>query len=207
MIITVGHTKGGVGKSTISANLSVCFALDKKKVLLIDADIQGSSMAFRASRTKEDIKAMAITKPTLHADLKDFSTIDTIIIDTGGRDLGVFRSAILAADILIISCLAAQIDFWANDDLLKIIAEVRVYKPSLKAYFLFNQMQPNTIISKEARELINSYGDQVKTFNSQINNRVAYKNSYGDGKSVLEWTDPKAKEEMDSLYDEILNMR
>ena len=97
MIITIGHTKGGVGKSTISANLSVCFALDKKKVLLIDADIQGSSMAFRASRTKEDIKAMAITKPTLHADLKDFSTIDIIIIDTDGRDRGVFRSAILAA--------------------------------------------------------------------------------------------------------------
>jgi cellulose biosynthesis protein BcsQ len=41
MIITVGHTKGEVGKSTIVAYLAVCCALDKKKVLLIDAAVQG----------------------------------------------------------------------------------------------------------------------------------------------------------------------
>jgi len=207
MIITLGHIKGGVGKSTIAANLAVCFALDKKKVLLIDADVQGSSMAFRASRDKEDIKAMSINKPTLHTDLKDFSNIDAIVIDTGGRDLGVFRSAILASDLFVIPCLASQVDFWANDDLLKIIDEAKVYKPSLRSYFLFNQMQPNTNISKEAKESMNSYSDKVKTFAAQINNRVAYKNSYGEGKGVMEWTDPKAKEEMKLFYKEILTLR
>lgn len=207
MIITIGHTKGGVGKSTIAANLAVCFALDNKKVLLIDADVQGSSMAFRASRSKEDIKAMSITKPTLHVDLKDFPNVDTIIIDTGGRDFGVFRSAILASDYFIIPCLASQVDFWANDDLLKIIEEARVYKPELKAFFLFNQMQPQTNISKEAKEAIDNFSENIKAFNTQLNNRVAYKNSYGEGKGVVEWQDPKAKEEMKNLYNEILNLR
>lgn len=207
MIITVGHTKGGVGKSTISANLAVCFAQANNKVMLIDADTQGSSMAFRASRGKDDIKAMSITKPTLHTDLKDLDSIDAIIIDTGGRDVGVFRSALLAADIFVIPCLASQVDFWANDDLIKIIEEAKIYKSSLRAFFVFNQVQPQTNISKEAMELIKSYNNIVTTFDTHINNRVAYKNSYGEGKGVVEWTDAKARDEMNRLYKEIITVR
>ena len=32
-------------------------------------------------------------------------------------------------------------------------------------------------------------------------------NEFGEGKSVLEWSDPKAKEEITSLYNEILSLR
>ena len=43
MIITVGSIKGGVGKSMIAVNLTVIRALNKKKILLIDADEQGTT--------------------------------------------------------------------------------------------------------------------------------------------------------------------
>lgn len=38
-IITVASGKGGVGKSVLCANFAQTFANNKKKVLLIDADI------------------------------------------------------------------------------------------------------------------------------------------------------------------------
>jgi len=55
MVITVGSTKGGVGKSTIACNLAVQSSLAGVETLLVDADIQGSSLSFRSTRGQDDI--------------------------------------------------------------------------------------------------------------------------------------------------------
>ena len=41
MIVTVGNTKGGVGKTTIAVNLAIARALAGRDVWLIDGDRQG----------------------------------------------------------------------------------------------------------------------------------------------------------------------
>ena len=202
MIITVGSSKGGVGKSTIACNLAVMAALDNKKVLLVDTDPQASSLAFRASREKEDLQAIQITTPTVHKDLSSFNNYDMIIVDSGGRNDAVFRSSIMASDLLLIPCLPSTVDFWAVSDVLKILDEAIVFK-EIKAFFLLNQVIPKTIVSAEMTDSLKELNSSATLLNIRICSRVVYKNSFDEGKGVVEMKDPKAIKEMGLLYDEI----
>ena len=59
MILTVGNTKGGVGKTTLAVNLTVALAIAGLDVLLIDGDEQGTATAFTELRSSQALNARA----------------------------------------------------------------------------------------------------------------------------------------------------
>ena len=207
-IIVIANQKGGVGKSTIACNIAGTFAAQGKEILLIDTDIQESSLSFRAIREQDDIKAISIKTPTIHKDINSFSNFDLVVVDVGGRDDSVFRSAILAAQngILIIPTLPSVYDVWSTEDTLKILNEARVYV-DIKAYILLNQIIKANIV-KETQTALEKYIKEydVKLLDSNLYSRVVFRNSIKEGKTVMEMQDKKAKKEISKLIDEITNL-
>jgi chromosome partitioning protein len=206
MIITVGNTKGGVGKTTIAVNLAVEAAREGKKVLLVDTDPQGSSISFRAEREKDDIRAIALVSDKLHKDIKDFSAaFDWIVIDAGGRDNAVFRSAVAACDFFLLPVLPSQFDVWAAEDAVTVFNELKPFNNMLGRMVL-NMVRPNTIVSNEAKNALAAYENEIPLLSKRLHNRVAYKASISNGQGVTEYEPSgKAAEDIKCLYDEIVS--
>ena len=85
MIISVTSLKGGVGKSTISQNLAVCFAHMGYKVAIVDTDTNASSVHWSGIREEEmpQITVMGLTdNNALRKNIKQLQEdYDLIIID------------------------------------------------------------------------------------------------------------------------------
>lgn len=208
--IVFAGQKGGIGKSTIACNIAVKSVKDGKETLIIDGDPQGSSIGFRAIRESADLKAVSIIQPKIHQDIEAFTNFDIVVVDAGGRDNMLLRSAIMAAanGVLIIPVLPSAYDIWSTEDTLKIIKEARVYKP-IKAYAVFNRTIQNTKVAKEAHEELNKLlvKYDIEIFNTVLYNRVDYSQSIGEGMGVIEYKpEGKAAEEINSLYQEIINI-
>jgi len=210
-ILTIGNTKGGVGKSTTAANLAVAAVADGKRVLLVDSDEQKSTLDFRAIRESDNIKAVAITTPTLHKDLGDFSSsYDLAIVDVGGKDSATFRSAIVATGaegLFLVPCLPSTYDIWSTEQAMKLLREVRSICPGhINTRLLINQMQANTVMAREAEDALKAMATEndCPVLATRLHLRAAYKTAIMSGQGVLEY-EPKGKAaaEIKALYNEI----
>ncbi|OCQ95949.1 cobyrinic acid a,c-diamide synthase [Oscillatoriales cyanobacterium USR001] len=205
MIIAVQNQKGGVGKTTIAIHLSHALALRGGRVLLVDADPQGSARDWAAARTSDlPFSIVGLDRPTIHRDLPAIAkSYNHVIIDGPPRVSDLARSAIMASNLVVIPVQPSAYDVWATEKVISLIQEASVYKDWLKSVFLINRKIANTSIAKDVIEALSSY--KIPVLKSAICQRVAFAESAGIGCTVLE-TDPKgiAATEIKLLVEELL---
>jgi chromosome partitioning protein len=203
LIISVINQKGGVGKTTLAISLAAAFAGRKLRVILVDADPQGSALDWVAVRGKDTpFAAVGIPKPILHLELpklaKDY---DMMVIDGPPRIYEVARSAVMASDAVLIPVLPSQFDVWAAEESVKLLEECAVYKKDLKAAFVINRKIANTAIGRDVAKALKQYPLPILT--TVICQRVAFAES-ARGRTVLE-IDPEssASKEIQALAKEV----
>ena len=68
LVISFLNQKGGVGKSTLSINVAACLSLLKQKVLLIDADKQGTTSTWASLRTDNGFEVVSMSRENMARD-------------------------------------------------------------------------------------------------------------------------------------------
>jgi chromosome partitioning protein len=206
MIISVLNQKGGVGKTTLSVNIAGQLAAEGARVLLLDADPQGSSLDWAAAREDEShFAVLGLPRATLHKDIGKFTAdYDHIIIDGPPRVTDLARSAIMAADLVLIPVQPSPYDVWAAEEVVNLIREAKIYKETLKSVFVVNRKITNTAIGRDVVDALATYDTQV--LNSTVCQRVVFAEAAGQGKAVHELGESAASVEIKAVVKEILEM-
>ncbi|CEE15849.1 AAA family ATPase (plasmid) [Xanthomonas citri pv. citri] len=186
MIVGLLNQKGGVGKTTLAVNLAASLTRDGSRVLLIDADPQGSALDWAAARDGEPLfSVVGFPRPTVHKDIAQLGQgYEHIVIDGPPRVTDLARSAIMAADVVLIPVQPSPYDIWAADEVVKLIEEARVYKDALKAAFVVNRKIVNTAIGRDVGEALAAY--PVPALAASVTQRVVFAEAVARGQAVHE---------------------
>lgn len=209
MKIGITNLKGGVGKSTLTQNLAVCFAHLNFKVVIVDTDTNQNSLSWYGARDSElpninvvgvsDSEALSKSIDNLHEDY------DIVLIDGTPNLSKMATRVILSSDLLLIPIRPSAQDFRTLEEFINRYEEAKAFKGNIPAYLLINEFSKQKNVHTGILKSIESNFD-IPVMKTKINSRVAYTEVSVIGRGVYEYSDAKAKNEMVNLTKEVLSL-
>ncbi len=189
MIVALLNQKGGVGKTTLALHLAGRWAAQGSRVLVVDADPQGSALDWSEQRGREGLARLfgvvGLPRDMLHRELPEVARgYDRVVIDGPPRVVGVARSALLAADLVLIPATPSPFDGWASAEMLRLLDEARVFRPNLPARLLLNRVSARTVIARETAADLADHDPPVLT--ARVGQRIAFADTARSGRLVHE---------------------
>ncbi|WP_151946599.1 ParA family protein [Aliarcobacter butzleri] len=199
MVFTVAHSKGGVGKSTLSWNLANALKFENKKVKIIDLDFQQTCFFLNLLAGNRFEVLQTTTVSELKSILKNKKDDEYIIIDTGGFDIDINRIAIENANKVLVPLSESPMDIIGFETFKAILKESKVQIDVVLNNIFHSQKDFSSITSI----LDFSY---MKLLTTVIRQRKIYKTVLVNGGSVFESNDLRAINDIKNLLNELLGV-
>lgn len=211
MVISFISYKGGVGKTTLSENLAVCFAHAGRSVCVVDADDSANSLSWRAKRSGDLPKIDVFrenNKEEIALQIKEYNKrYDVVVIDSPPSQTPISDMIVLMSNLVVVPLLpkGEQETNTINQLVRKIRSLEAAKEKKIPVFFVINEFDARTSLHRNfAESMEKTFGDRL--LSAKLHNRVAYAEVTHDGKGVLEHPDAKAKEEMTNLFNELIGV-
>jgi chromosome partitioning protein len=194
LAILVASSKGGSGKSTLSAQLAAYFALAGKRSVLLDADPQRSALrwAQRRAALVDDVIAVDGCRKGWRKRLPDDA--QRLVIDTPAGSTPEQLAAFLEiAHAVIMPVLPARVDLEAVRDFVeRLRADPGVQKGRPAAAVVANRLRPWTTLSQQA---VAELGSWPLPLVAELRDSQAYALLHGLGRSLFDYASQAVRDQ------------
>ena len=203
--VAVLNRKGGVGKTTLAAHLGRAATLAGQRVLLVDADPQGTLRDWHAAADGGQMELIAADTPaSLSAILTVKSAFDLVVIDgTAGIPVNSAAAA-RVADAVLIPVQPSGFDLWSTHEVADLVkARQAATGGSPKAWLILSRAITNSSITREVERFLPELG--LPVIDARISQRVVFAQANSEGTTVLDRApDSPAAHEVRRLYRELM---
>ena len=209
-IVCVANRKGGCGKSTLSAVAAAALAALGNKVLVVDADAQGTTTQWAGSAPEAKpfpaaVVGLAHAGGKLHQLLQPhINHYDYILVDCppSVHELAT-QSALLVSDLCLIPMQATPADVWATQSMVDLVTRARVLNPDLKAFAVANRITRSTL-GRQVLSVVRE-GD-IQLLDASLGNRTSFQlaSVRGSTPTLMGAAHKTAAAEVDALVLEVL---
>lgn len=202
MILAVVNQKGGAGKTTLALGLAGVWTAEGEKVLVVDADPQGTASDWAAvaagGGAPPPFSVVKLVRPTLHKEVEALASGHRhVIIDGAPRNYELARSAIAAADLVLIPVQPSGADFWASRETVELVKASRTFKETQKAAFVISRKVGRTTLGRGIGEALAGFG--LPVLSAGTTQRIGYAEAMTEGRGLA----GAAAEEMREIANEV----
>lgn len=216
MIVTVGGSKGGVGKTTLVINFAVQFQSRGYSVVIFDTDPERQAELWTQQRTAAglppidcvtvDYSAPDYSPDAIAGQILDLSEqYDVVLVDVAGRYSVEQLKAVSVSDMLLVATRPGSFELNSLHNMDEALQAIHSANPEIAVKILVTHASTHFGDSRamEFAGIVEGLFDDYEVVGTRLGFRSIYADATASGMSVSEDVNAKARREIERAFDDV----